>query len=311
MLLNVRPPTVICRLRAGLPAGAAVLVALATIASFLFGTGIIPIGVRNGVSTTAGVLGISLLVAYLRGRQLALPSVVSDELSNESKYICRPCSADNLRLANQIVQSIFGRDNIDFNLLEQWRLKNPKGFMEIVNEENALVGCFVVLGLEPSFMAQFIKGAVTESEISSEDVLPLSQARQLDDIYLCGAMVRDADTLIGKKRAYILIWCVLKYLKHYYAVSPNRRLYALALNKSSERLLRSLQFTLSSPSLGRADRHNMYEIKYTGQQRDKASKRTYDVSRMCSISYRKPQSLSGRKTKTPRSKSRRKHHPRE
>jgi len=273
------------RMRAGLPAGVAVFLALATVEALALTTGIVPARKLYGIPIVVVALLVSLIVAYVRGRQKALSLVVCSELDSESKYFCRRCSEANLREATGIVQPIFGRDSIDAAVVEQWRLGNPQGFMEIVNEENVLVGCFVVVGLESSLMRQFKEGTVAESAILGRHVLPMSRTKRLTDIYISGVMVRDSSDYLGAKRTRVLIWCMLKYLKHHFGVSSKKKLYALALNRESERMLKSLKFRVYSKSSSRVDKHNLYMIDYTKDQWEEVSRRLGDLSAMCKISF--------------------------
>lgn len=256
----------------------------ATIAGFVLSAGIIDdVRVKWGVFVL--VFGAGLMAAYISGRQRTLPLLVCDELSTELRYVCRPCSPGNLQEASRIVQRIFGRNHIDYNLLEQWRLRNPKGFMEIVNEKDVLVGCFVVIGVAQSFMDEFKRGTVSEALITSDVVLPIAEAKRLKDVYISGVMVRDPGGYLGSKRARVLIWSMLKYLKHHYGIPSKRSLYAVALTKEAEKLLKSLNFSICSPASGRVDRHNLYKIDCTKEHWEDVSRQTGDLSLMCSISY--------------------------
>jgi len=275
----------IARLKAGLKTGIAVFLGLATVIGVLYEAGVIPVGVTSVIVTLFVMVGVGLLIAYIKGRQLVLPLIVCDALSREAKYTCRPCSEANLREANEIVRPIFGRDNIDLGVLGQWRLKNPKGFMEIVNDDNLLVGCFVVIGLEPSFMSQFKDGTVSESLILGRHVLSMAETKHLKDIYISGIMVRDSGSYLGAKRAYVLIWCMLKYLKHHYRFTSDRTLFAVALTQESENLLKSLNFKIHSHGINRVDKHDLYAIEYTKDRWENVYMRIGDLSTMCTITY--------------------------
>lgn len=284
--LRWREPGVVHRLRAGIPAGLTAFGVSSAIAGLLFGTGTVANTSWEGGTAVLAVAVVTLLAAYLQGKQRAISQLVCEELGRESKYVCRPCSRENLREANKIVEPIFGRDSINPEILEQWRLRNPKGFMELINEKNELVGCFIVIGLEPSFMDQFKKGKVPEASITSDVVLSMSETKRLQEIYISGIMVRDSGGFLGSKRARVLIWSILEYLRKQFGLSRQRTLYALALTKDSESLLKTLNFSLHSQASERVDKHNLYRIEYTQDQWNDVLRRIGDLSSMCAISYK-------------------------
>ncbi len=228
----------------------------------------------------------SLAVAYIRGHFEPLPEMLIDELSRDGKYICKPCTRSNLQLACQIVKPLFGHDHVDMQILEQWRLRNPQGFMQIENEQGELAACFVIVGLQSSFFTQLIQGTVVEAQIEGETVLSMRESKRQPRVYISGVMVRDPGSYIGAKRARVMIYCILKYIRHHYGF--DKQFYAVALNRQSELLLQSLKFTIATPRDGRQDHHDFYSLTSNKQTWIDIENRIGDLSSCCKMTYVNP-----------------------
>jgi len=186
-----------------------------------------------------------------------------------------------------MVRPLFGRENIDVEVLEQWRLKNPQGFMEIVDDTGDLIACFVIVGLSKSFMQEFLAGHVTEKDISSESVLEMKSTKKLSDIYVSGVMVKDPGGVGGGVRTRYLIWSMLMYLKHHFRPQDRRRFYAVALTPESERLLKGLEFSIASPAKSRKDKHNFYSLDVDIDRWKKLLHRVGDLRAGCKMNYQR------------------------
>lgn len=289
MAFKVHPPSLLQRIWAGRKLAVASMMGMYTVGGVI--VAIIPestIAVL-GILTALGILTVpvpvSALVGYLSGKSMALPPMLVDELSKESSYICKPCTSENLRVACDIVRPLFGSDHVDWSILEQWRLRNPKAFMQITNNDNLLTALFVILGLEDSFMDELIKGTVVESQVIGEYVQSMPQTKKMNRIYVSGIMVRDPGSYIGSKRAHVMLWCMLKYFRHHFRLSYDLVLYAVAVNKESEKLLKSLNFKVVTPAVQRKDHHNFYHIIMNEDTWAGMHQRIGNFAEMCKISY--------------------------
>jgi hypothetical protein len=280
------PPRLFSRISAGRTYGIATLLGLFTIEGV--GVGLLPPGWIVGTLAMAIPPTVSAAVAYIAGRFEPLPATLIDELSQDGKYACRPCNKANLKLACDIVRPLFGHDHVDLEILEQWRLRNPQGFMQIENEQHELTACFVILGLRPSFFTQLIEGTVVEAQIEGETVLPMRESKRQSRIYISGVMVRDPKSYIGAKRARVMIYCILKYLRHHYGF--DKEFFAVALNRQSDQLLKSLNFVVVTPHDRRQDHHDFYCLKSTKDTWAGIEKRIGDLGSCCSMTYATPRS---------------------
>lgn len=227
---------------------------------------------------------IGLFIAYVRGRQKLLPHTIIYELSGENSYSVSFCSNQGLREADEMTKPYFGRSGfIPFDQIEQWRLKNEKGFVQITNAEGVLCACFVILGLERSFLDQFRAGRLTEHDIDSTVILPFDIMKKEERIYISGVVVRDPHSYMGRKRATIMLWTMLHYIKKVFGLRKSRTFYAVGLTKESERLLKTMGFVICCNKESRKDNSNLYSIDLDKKTWEKLVARIGDYSKMVSF----------------------------
>jgi len=191
-------------------------------------------GFYNTLITYTLICLFGVIIAYLRGCQKLLPDTIIDELSSENNYSISFCDNQSLCEADEMTRPYFGRGFIPFDKIEQWRLKNQKGFVQINNSEGTLCACFVILGLESSFLNQFIAGRLTEHDISSDVVLSFDEMKKENCIYLSGVVVREPYSYMGHKRTRVMLWAILQYIKKVFGLRKSRIFYAIGLTKESE-----------------------------------------------------------------------------
>jgi hypothetical protein len=235
----------------------------------------------------AAVLSILIfpIAAYLRGRVHLIPDSLIDEMSEDGVYSCEYCSDETLREACEMTEVFYGQDYVAADIALQWWIKNPKAFVAIKNAEGELCACFGILALEHGFMGQFIDGKVSDRQLKESDILSFSASKKANRLYISGVVVRDPGTPRGGKRARVMIWVMLKYIKKLCGANLDRELIALAVTKESENLLKRFGFQLIGNSAQRVDRHNLYSYKLTAETWDKMLVRAYDCSRMCNCEF--------------------------
>jgi hypothetical protein len=277
------PPNFLRRLAAGWRAGTAALVASSGVAGTAL-TAISSTGAHVAVPVLWESSAVCVLVglgsAYLRGRMRSLPDQLVDEMNADGRYIISCCSSELLREACELTKPYYGHEYVPFDIAEQWRLKNPKAFVQIVNSDRVLCACLGVFGLSRSFMEQFIAGHVEDSQLSGS-ICKMTEAKTLSQLYISGVVVRDPASFLGHKRARVMIWALLKYLKTIYGLSIERSLFALAVTRESERLLKALGFELISGKSGRVDKCNLYVFTLTKDSWARIMHKTGDCSHMC------------------------------
>ena len=279
-------PNVFVRIYCGWAVGLSVILGICTVGGLYFALS--PpqnITDKQKILAMFGLLLLGVSSAYIRGRQRFLPDTFIDELSRENNYSILYCDQKSLREADEMTKPFFGRDFIPFDQIEQWRIRNNKGFVQINNSDGTLCACFVILGLERSFLDQFVAGRLTEHDIDSNVILSFDDMKKEERIYISGVVVRNPHTHMGHKRAVVMVWAMLQYIKKTFGLRKPRTFYAVALTNESERLLRTMEFTLCGNKEGRKDKSNLYRIDLDKLKWEKLICRIGDFSKMTSIEY--------------------------
>ncbi len=277
-------PNIFVRIYNGLRVGISVVLGLCTAGGLFFA--LYPpqnFSLYHKITTLILIVLIGIFVAYLRGRQKLLPHTIIDELSKENSYSVAFCSNNGLREADEMTKPYFGRGFIPFDQIEQWRLSNEKGFVQINNAEGVLCACFVILGLEHSFFDQFTAGRLTEHDIDSTVILPFDIMKKEERIYVSGVVVRDPHSFMGRKRAIIMLWAMLQYIRKVFGLRKCRTFYAVGLTKESEQLLKAIGFTICGNKENRKDDSNLYRIDLDKKKWEELVARIGDYSKMVSL----------------------------
>lgn len=288
MSLKRIPPTFWLRIKSGWRIGVGAFVLVAGLAGVCItavsSTGqIIPVWAIICVGIIC--LFIALGVSYFRGKMKHLPDSFVDEISTDGQYRCEYCTPERLREACEMSKPYYGHEYVSADIAEQWRMKNPKGFVEILNSDGELCACFGVLAMTKSFMEQFAKGRVSDTQLREDSICNFEDSKKSSRLYISGVVVRNPSTHRGSKRARVMIWAMLHYIKRLYGLRRVRQLYALAVNRESERLLRKLEFDLTSSGKHRVDKCNMYCYSLSKESWWKLINRVGDCSPMCKCAF--------------------------
>lgn len=277
-------PNSLVRVYSGWKVGLSVFLGLSTVGSFIL-TLIAPQQLQLKViiiAITATIM-TGIIAAFFSGKQKLIPYTIIDEFSSENKYSVYFCSQQSLREADEMTKPYFGRGFIPSDRIEQWRLKNEKGFVQINNAEGILCACFVILGLDHSFLDQFIAGRVTEHDIDSSVILPFNSMKKEERIYISGVVVRDPGSYMGHKRATIMLWTMLQYIKKVFGLRKSRTFYAVGLTKESEKLLKAMGFQICCYKGNRKDNSNLYKIDLDKKKWEELVAKIGDYSKMVSF----------------------------
>jgi len=228
-------------------------------------------------------IAVGIGAAWVRGRMKLLPDSFLDDMGADGIYTCRFCSGASFKEACDMTEPYYKRGYIPHEIAQQWRLKNRKGFVEIVNSEGVLCACFGVIAIGDSFMDQFVAGKVTEKQLENDDVCSFEESKKSSRIYISGVVVKDPSTYRGSKRARVMLWALFRYLKDTYGLRRTRTLFALAVTEEAERLLKKLKFQVHSPAQSRLDKRNLYGLQFNRQTLDNLMILVGDCSPMCKV----------------------------
>lgn len=288
MVLKKISPNFWIRIKSGRQAGITFFLTTAATAGVIFG-GMSVSGVQVSIELiiTCGAILIILtfLVAYIRGKMKLLPDILIDEMGLDVPYVCDYCTSDNLREACELTKPFYGHEYVDFPTAELWRQANNKCFVQISNSTGTLCACFGILALTDSFMDQFILGRVKDAQLLADDICNLKDSQKCNKLYLSGIVVRDSSTFMGSKRALVMIWSMLMYLKKVYGLRRKRELYAISVTKESERLMKHLGFKLVQEGQHRLDKCNLYMYDLSSESWNKLLALVGDYSPMTTMNF--------------------------
>ena len=281
------PPRLLTRLRCGFTASATEFVVafgLLTGGASLWGA----LDKLGGWAISGGlvlVIAVGISIAWWRGRATLLPDTFIDELSDEPAYQAAYCTTEQLREACDMTKQHYGNEYVPADVAEQWRLKNPQGFVSIINTAGELCACFGLLALSPSFTDVFYRGQCMDTTLRAADILNPDEAKRSTRLYLSGIIVRDAGTHRGHKQAKVMLWAIMRFYRDCFGLRRERTFFGLAVTPESERLLKTLKFNLASERATRLDGGNLYELKMTKLAWERVAQRVGDLSGMCTVDW--------------------------
>ena len=228
---------------------------------------------------------VGLVTTIVKGSSNHLPYDVIYEETQDGQYEAGFCTRESLAEANALTKAYYGDEYVPDNVAESWRQKNPYAFVHILNKNKELCACFAVIGVEKSFMSQFIKGRLTDHELTSDDVLDYQNTKKSSTPYISGVVVKNPESPVGHRRTLVMIWSMLEYIKKMYGFRKSRDIYALAVSKPSENLLKKSGFELCGLSSQRKDGRNFYKMHLKSNKFDEIYARIGDYSKVCELKY--------------------------
>ena len=196
-----------------------------------------------------------------RSRSEYLPDIMVDEDSNDGMYDVGICDNEALSEANALTKPYYRGEYVPDDVAETWRKKNPRGFVSIRNTNGVLCAAFGVLALDESFGKQFVKGRVLDNELEGDDIKGYEESRKSRELYISGVVVREPEGAQGKRRACVMFWAMVEYLRAIYGVRRRRTIYALAVSKKGEAVLRRFGFRVVSAKHTRRDGLDLYSLE--------------------------------------------------
>ena len=221
--------------------------------------------------------------AYIRGRGKLLPDSFVDEIGTERSFTAHLCTPQCLREACDLTRDSYGAAYVSHDIAEQWRLRNPCAFVQIMNPENRLCACFGVLPLRQSFVDQLIAGIVCDQDLRGENVCSRAESVMCSQLYVSGVVVLEPGSHKGHKRAAVMCWVMLEYIRRLYDLKVPRQLYAVAVTRESRQLMKNLGFVLEMSAAYRKDKCDLYRYDLTEASWNVLLCELNDWSRICAI----------------------------
>ena len=236
------------------------------------------VGVGVALSAAAGVIS-----AWVAGTESLLPAAICNDAHDDGRYRAEFCTEGQLREANEWTIPVYGAESISSDLAIQWLLKNPKGFVAIVNDRGELCASFGMIGLSDSCVELHMRGEILDSDLKTTDVLSFAQAKASDRLYISGVVVRNHGSPAGNRRAAVMIWAMLMYVKRLLGLKTPRQLYTIAVTKDAKRLLVNYGFTLHTPGSQRRDGCDLFVFSLNEASWKSTLARIGDLTPMCTL----------------------------
>jgi hypothetical protein len=258
------------------------------------------LGMHFSVVLTSGLLLFALTLSAVINkrrwtkRHLPVGDIVPEGIERIGRSTLRcPC---DLRLADEakrLAQYWYPTETITPDRFEQLRMKNPYILACLIGTRNELLGYFDVIPLGESFAHQFLRGTITESSITHEDVLPPGEMAVCKYLFISGLAVWNPDDYVDRRNANILVWGLLKYLDHFYG-QAGPLVFASAATKEGEELLQKFGLEIHCEAALRVDRRRLYALPLSPEEIAKRIGCLPDWSFLCSLDW-SPGDTSGRR----------------
>ncbi len=252
-------------------------------------------------------LFFSVFVHRHRLAKMHLP-LNSDLFSTDKTYVHCPCDLNLADAAKQLAHDSYPIDrSIAPDRFEQLRVKNSVILACLTAPDGELLGYFDVIPLREHFALLFLKGAVTEMQITHEDVLGRREMRSCKYLFISGLAVRNPENQDGSVSASILVWAIMRYLQHFYSAAEPM-VFALASSSAGDSLLRKFKFEIGCAAEGRIDRYKLYKLQLTRTALLNRLECVPDWSMSCSLEWAlsdngKKKSSPGRRATLPKRKT--------
>ncbi len=246
------------------------------------------IGVALFVIAAAMAIAILFHFRGLVAPQVAVDDVLSsDNLDSLLTHLHCPCDLGLSDEAKNLARQCYATSvTIGPDLYEQLRAKNPYILACLTDRRGKFLGYFDAIPIRESFAETFLRGAVTERQITHEDVLSPDKMHQCKYLFIAGLAVHSPNTYAGRRHANILVWALLKYLAHFYG--PAKPLsFAVAATKEGDHLLHRFGINLQAEATSRADGYRLYSLVLTREEIAKRLAYLPDWQLLCLLDWAK------------------------
>ena len=246
--------------------------------------------IGTAILIIVGALGLSVAIHLRRlvAPQVAVDDVLySDNIDVLLTHLHCPCDLSLSNQAKELAQHCYVASvTIEPEIYEQLRVKNPYILACLTDRRGKFLGYFDAIPLEASFANAFLKGTVTEAQITHEDVLGPEKMHLCKYLFIAGLAVAESTSYAGKRNANILVWALLRYLAHFYSTAKPV-CFAVAATKEGDHLLQRFNVSLRSEAITRADRYRLYSIELNREQITNRLGYLPDWQLLCTLDWKK------------------------
>jgi hypothetical protein len=226
------------------------------------------------------VMGIG--VAIWRGSESLLPLMAE---CTDERYTATFCTEDQLREANELATPYYGDEAVSSDTAVMWMLRNRKAFVVLRDQSGNICASFGILGLSPSSQEAHARGALLDCELKADDILSFTRTKKSTTLYISGVIVSDARSTAGSRRAIVMVWAMLRYIKQVLGLGLDRDVYAISTTNDSRVFLERFGFVRKADGKKRRDKCDVFHFRLTRETYGKMIDRIGDQSSLCTLKY--------------------------
>ena len=219
------------------------------------------------------------------GRDKLLADSIVGEVGADKRYRAQLCTRGGLKEACDLTRHLYGQAYVSDDVAEQWRLSNPYAFVQMMNKRNLLCASFGILALRQSFMDVFIAGQVSDQQLRAEDIMGWPESKEATRLYISGVIVLESTGFQGHRRATVMFWTMLEYIRQLYGLSTTRQLYAVAVTPKGAQVLRNHGFVVETRAAHRRDERDLYRFELTESSWNGLLCEFNDWSNVCDVDF--------------------------
>jgi hypothetical protein len=247
-----------------------------------------------------GALTLSVTIHF---RYWILPQVMVDDIIGSDidagfyTTVHCPCDGKLAMEAGRLAKKCFSTTfTISSEVYEQLRAKNSYILACMTDNNGQFLGYFDAIPVKESFAELFLRGTITEEQITHEDVLSPDKMKTCKYLFIAGLAVWHPDAHAGRRSASMLAWAALKYAERFYG-SSEPLTFAVASTRTGEALLKRFKLRLGCAASARKDKYNLYSVVATRQEIAQRLAYMPDWSGLCRLGWAKspPKSDNGRR----------------
>lgn len=169
-----------------------------------------------------------------------------------------PYKEKYLKPLHAIAKTYYGKASASEKYLKTWYEKNPFILVTLADKNKQIVGYYDILPLYKSFAVKLIDGKVSEKDIRNVHILPKEEMAKAEYLYFAGVAIKNQHSQQSKIFAGYLLYSAYVYLKKYYDLSTDKKIFATAATKAGKQLLIHLNYSLECSKLNRKDKLDLY-----------------------------------------------------
>jgi hypothetical protein len=173
--------------------------------------------------------------------------ILSRQAHQETKFAATN-DEDIALQANKMVRKVLDKHCISYQDYRLWRKKNNQIFHALLAPDGQLIGFFDIFPLNQTSGKLLFSGQIKERDLTRDAILPLDRMNECKFVYISSIVANPNQAYYPHALAkQVIINKLVDFLVEQYPPDPSRTIFAYALTKAGERLLKNHHFTKIQP----------------------------------------------------------------